>query len=468
MTSVWKRHGSFEVPLRDFSVDFRVLVQDIESAYKLGPHRNVVRVDVRPYGDFVEWARSQEPDWDRYAWDGTKVLVAQRRLPKSAMDHYENPDLERAGVTVDEWLRLGFEHYIDSMARSIADGKNVPPLVAVEGEPIDGRHRALAALRLGLSVAPIINLGDADGARHLGGTMQRDQLTSIRETFLDPRHPMRTQLAAAAQRVYDDWQVDEEGYDWQVGVGGICHLIADAMTDVLSTYGVWAVSQSCSVGEVHVNVIAQFREGVFVVDINPYNYETGGGYTWKKRPDITFTPDFVTAERIDSDPFNLQAYVEGYEDEGFGRASKPASARLIEERLGRCLGNAIRTCMVPQHFKGCPEIAFVAARAVERLGHEAIIVVGRGRTSTGEIVGHVWVEIPMLDLGIETNPSQMRGEPRVAAVLDIEDFEAYETIGYYPEVLAQIGPGAERLLLTEAAERLYDKLADRVARCVRR
>jgi hypothetical protein len=141
----------------------------------------------------------------------------------------------------------------------------------------------------------------------------------------------------------------------------------------------------------------------------------------------------------------------------------------IETRLGRCLSNAIRTCPVPQHFKGCPEIAHVAARAVERLGYEAIIVVGRGQTVTGEIVGHVWVEIPTLDLGVETNPSQMHGAPMLAMVVDIEDFEAYETVGYYPEVLQQIrDASAARLLVTDAADRLYNKLADQVATCVRR
>ncbi|MEX2717472.1 MAG: hypothetical protein Q6370_014320 [Candidatus Sigynarchaeota archaeon] len=143
-------------------------------------------------------------------------------------------------------------------------------------------------------------------------------------------------------------------------------------------------------------------------------------------------------------------------------------ADKLRKRLGRCLSKVIRTCPVPQHFKGCPEIAHVAARAVERLGYEAIIVVGRGRAFTGEIVGHVWVEIPMLGLGIETNPSQMRGIPVIAMVSDIDDFADYETIGYYPEVLHKIGPGVERLLVTEAASRLYDRLAEQVANCVRR
>lgn len=155
--SIWNRHGNFEVALREFAVDFRALVEDVESAYKLG-HRDVVEVEVRPYDDFVAWAENQKPDWDRYAWDGTKVLVEQKRLPKSALHDYDNPDLEHAGITVEEWQRLGFDHYVDSIAKSIASGKRVPPLVAVEGKPIDGRHRALAAHRLGLYAAPIIDL----------------------------------------------------------------------------------------------------------------------------------------------------------------------------------------------------------------------------------------------------------------------------------------------------------------------
>jgi hypothetical protein len=155
--SMWTQQGATTIPLRRFSTDFRVLISDIESAYKLG-HRDAVDVEVRPYDDFITWAESQEPDWDRYAWDGTKVLVEQRRLPKSALDNYDNPDLDRAGVSSDEWYRLGFEHYVEALAKSIAADKSVPPLVAVNGKPIDGRHRALAARQLGLFEAPVIDL----------------------------------------------------------------------------------------------------------------------------------------------------------------------------------------------------------------------------------------------------------------------------------------------------------------------
>ena len=155
--NLWTQSRDTRVPLSAFSADFRVLVSDIESAYKLG-HRDSVDVQVRPYDDFVAWAQAQDPDWDRYAWDGTKVLVEQGRLPRSALSDYDRPDLRRADATADEWHRLGFEHSIDAIARSIAARKNVPPLVAVCGKPIDGRHRAIAAQQLGLFEAPVIDL----------------------------------------------------------------------------------------------------------------------------------------------------------------------------------------------------------------------------------------------------------------------------------------------------------------------
>jgi hypothetical protein len=118
--------------------------------------------------------------------------------------------------------------------------------------------------------------------------------------------------------------------------------------------------------------------------------------------------------------------------------------------------------------KAAPEVAHLAARAVARLGYEPVIVVGRGQTSDGKIIGHVWVEIPELDLGIETNPSQMRGISTAAAVFPLVEFEDYERFGVYPDVLDEIGPGFERLFITEAAERFYNKLAVQVAACVRR
>jgi hypothetical protein len=111
-------------------------------------------------------------------------------------------------------------------------------------------------------------------------------------------------------------------------------------------------------------VIAQFREGVFVVDINPYDYETGGGYTWKKRPDIVFTPDFVTADKLDSDPFNLSAYVDDYEDD--------ASAAAFGAASGQCF---------PWAYDHLPDAG--NARLVHATVHDPW---------TGEPYLHAWIE----------------------------------------------------------------------------
>jgi hypothetical protein len=155
--SVWKSKRNAEFPLSVFSGDFQTIVADIESVYKL-EHRKTLFVEIRPYKDFIKWAEMQSPDWDRYSWDGTKVLVEQGLLPKSALTYYDRPDLSRAGITVNQWLEVGFEHYVNTLAKSIREGKNVPPLLTIEGRPIDGRHRALAATRLGLKTVPIADL----------------------------------------------------------------------------------------------------------------------------------------------------------------------------------------------------------------------------------------------------------------------------------------------------------------------
>jgi hypothetical protein len=119
------------------------------------------------------------------------------------------------------------------------------------------------------------------------------------------------QLLQAAQHVYDQWEQDDEGYDEEYGGGGICHDIADAMSGVLSNHNIEAVTFSQSIDDVHVYVIAKFREGVYEINIPPYIYETGSGYTWKKIPGVRFQPNHVVIEQIFSDPNRFQDYEEG-------------------------------------------------------------------------------------------------------------------------------------------------------------
>jgi hypothetical protein len=120
---------------------------------------------------------------------------------------------------------------------------------------------------------------------------------------------LSTQLAAAGQAEYDAWAQDIDGYDEELGSGGICHLIADRMVGILSGEGFEAVStHSEGIGENHVWVTAQTAQGVVTVDIPPGVYEIGGGYTWKKRPGIVFSPSDILVDVIDNDPARFPEY----------------------------------------------------------------------------------------------------------------------------------------------------------------
>ncbi len=121
---------------------------------------------------------------------------------------------------------------------------------------------------------------------------------------------LKAALAAAAQMVYDSWEQDEEGSDEEYGYGGICHDIADAMSEVLSGAGVEASSVSQSIGEVHVFVVAKFAEGVYAIDIPPSTYERGSAYTWSKIKGVRFSAQDIDVSLVDKNPARFEEYLE--------------------------------------------------------------------------------------------------------------------------------------------------------------
>jgi len=112
---------------------------------------------------------------------------------------------------------------------------------------------------------------------------------------------LRPQLAQAAQRVYDQWEQDSEGYDEELGGGGICQDIAEAIAGLVhevTEYEAQTIHASC--GEQHVWVVVYDNDEGYEVDI-PYNiYETGGGYNWTKIPDVQFDPTMISISPIDA------------------------------------------------------------------------------------------------------------------------------------------------------------------------
>jgi hypothetical protein len=129
------------------------------------------------------------------------------------------------------------------------------------------------------------------------------------QTDTDTLFSLKSKLAHSAQEVYDEWEQDENGYCDILGEGGICQDIADAIADVLSNNGIECSTVSQVSGEQHVYVVARTEDGVYNVDIPPYLYETGGGYCWKKIPDVEFDERYLVINRLSSDPDEYYDYI---------------------------------------------------------------------------------------------------------------------------------------------------------------
>lgn len=119
---------------------------------------------------------------------------------------------------------------------------------------------------------------------------------------------------AAAQSIYDDWRQDDDGMDEVYGAGGICHDIADRFVSILTDKGIDSLSAQASVGENHVYAVAALADGVWSIDISPYAYETGGGYVWRKRPDVVLAPDDLALYRISQDVLTGEQLSEGFRE----------------------------------------------------------------------------------------------------------------------------------------------------------
>lgn len=131
-------------------------------------------------------------------------------------------------------------------------------------------------------------------------------------------------IVRAAQQTYNEWHQNEEGLDEELGEGGICHLIADEICSALGARGLDCGPVSAQVGEQHVWAVVKIgtldengdpdREdaGVWSIDIPPGVYESGGGYSWRKRPDVMFDTDDVVVDRESPDPSDFERYMEAY------------------------------------------------------------------------------------------------------------------------------------------------------------
>lgn len=207
---------------------------------------------------------------------------------KDALDEYgypPNPKNDHVGI--HQWIFHKGKHY-DAEA---PDGVDSPWKLPFFDRQIKG-------------ISPYLNEVDDEDDE------QEEDFSHLKnEAHLKSLFPLFVQ---AAQKVYDEWEQDEEGVDEVLGTGGICQDIAAAICDVMNDHGIDCSTVSQAVGEQHVYCICKLQEGVYEVDIPPYSYESGGGYTWKKLPNIKFDDSYITIHRLSSNPSEFEQYAEDF------------------------------------------------------------------------------------------------------------------------------------------------------------
>lgn len=106
-----------------------------------------------------------------------------------------------------------------------------------------------------------------------------------------------------AQEVLDSWQPDEDGIDDDFGGGGVCDEINRHIQSVLVDAG-FEVYEGGQEGSDHAFTYAVKDGKAFYVDIPPYVYETGSGYSWKKLEGVRLKPSDVVINEISLDDLN--------------------------------------------------------------------------------------------------------------------------------------------------------------------
>lgn len=116
----------------------------------------------------------------------------------------------------------------------------------------------------------------------------------MKSILLQELKELRPKLAEAAQKIYDQWNQDSEGVDETSGTGGICDEISEAIGSVIAQKVAGAeLFSGGQEGDDHAFIVVQRDDEAFGVDIPPGVYESGGGYNWRKKEGVTFSPEYV-------------------------------------------------------------------------------------------------------------------------------------------------------------------------------
>lgn len=132
-----------------------------------------------------------------------------------------------------------------------------------------------------------------------------NEINDINNNLYNTLINLRNDFAIAAQKVYDEWEQDEEGNDEIYGSGGICDDIADAMCDVINNRTNYDCFHLYDEYDCHTSIYVYDvnSKQIFNVNIPPYVYEKGFGYSWKKINDVTFNLNDIDISEVDYDVY---------------------------------------------------------------------------------------------------------------------------------------------------------------------
>lgn len=108
---------------------------------------------------------------------------------------------------------------------------------------------------------------------------------------------LRPRMATAAQEVYNSWSPEEEDTDIYGG-GGPCDEIASALAGIIADSIDAHLNEGGHEGDDHAFLIVSRAGERYWVDIPPRIYESGGGYSWQKIPDVEIRPEDIVIEAI--------------------------------------------------------------------------------------------------------------------------------------------------------------------------
>jgi hypothetical protein len=118
-------------------------------------------------------------------------------------------------------------------------------------------------------------------------------LLSEDRQLLNQLKALRSQMAVAAQGVYDEWTQDEEGFDEAFGGGGICDAIVRELSDIIASNIDCELDDGGWDGDDHAFLIVSRGSERYWVDIPARVYEQGGGHNWRKIEGVQISPNDV-------------------------------------------------------------------------------------------------------------------------------------------------------------------------------